>query len=108
MNNRLRLLLNEYNWDDGFDLPKRILENPDCDLALALEIFFLADGCRYLVDKSNDTSLKEWKFFMERLYADIGEGKYVQTESTFKNPLTKVQRYKLKKLQVPDIFLMDL
>lgn len=108
MNNKLRQLLNEYNWDDGFDLPKKILENLDCDLALALEIFFLADGCRYLVDRSNNTSLKAWKFFIERLYADILEGKYIQTESNFKNPLTKVQRYKLKKLQIPEIFLRDL
>lgn len=108
MNNELRQLLNEYNWDDGFDLPKELLKNPNCDLALALEIFYLADGYSYLIDKSNNTSLKEWKFFVEKLYADILEGKYIQTESTFENPLTKVQRYKLKMQQVPDIFLLDL
>lgn len=50
MNNKLRQLLNEYNWDDGFDLAKEMLENPDCDLALALEIFYLADGYSYLID----------------------------------------------------------
>lgn len=36
MNNELRQMLSEYNWDDGFVLPKEVLENPDCDLALAL------------------------------------------------------------------------
>ena len=53
MNNKLRQLLNEYNWDDGFDLPKKILENPDCDLALALEIFFwrMAVGI-WLIDQT--------------------------------------------------------
>ena len=34
--------------------------------------------------------------------------KYIRTESIFKNTLTKVQRYKLKKQQIPDIFLQDL
>lgn len=80
MNNKLRQLLNEYN----------------------------ADGYSYLIDKSRSTSLKEWKLFVEKLYADILEGKYIQIASTFENPLTKVQRYKLKKQQVPDIFLIDL
>lgn len=108
MNNKLRQLLNEYNWDDGFDLAKEMLENPDCDLALALEIFYLADGYSYLIDKSRSTSLKAWKLFVEKLYNDILEGKYIQTASTFENPLTKVQRYKLKKQQIPDIFLIDL
>ncbi len=108
MNNSLRQLLNEYNWDDGFDLPKELLVNPNCDLALALEIFYLADGYNYLINDSEAVSLKEWKFFVEKLYTDILEGKFLQTESTFNNPLTKVQRYKLKKQQVPDIFLEDL
>ena len=108
MNSKLRQLLNEYNWDDGFDLPEELLENSDCDLALALEIFYLADGYSYLIDKSRSTSLQEWKLFVEKLYSDILEGKYIQTASTFKNPLTKMQRYKLKKQQIPDIFLIDL
>ncbi len=50
----------------------------------------------------------EWKLFVEKLYDDILEGKYIQTASTYENPLTKVQRYKLKKQQIPDIFLIDL
>lgn len=108
MNNELRQLLNEYNWDDGFDLPKKLLENPDCDLALALEIFYLADGYSYLIDKSRSTSLNEWKLFIEKLYDDILAGKYIHTASTFQNPLSKVQRYKLRKQQIPDIFLIDL
>ena len=108
MNNKLKYLLNEYNWDDGFDLPKELLENSDCDLALALEIFYLADGYSYLIDKAKSTPIKEWKLFVEKLYVDILAGKYIQTASNFENPLTKVQRYKLKKQQIPDIFLIDL
>ena len=39
--NDLRSKLNEYNWDDGFEIPKQILAAPSCDLALALEILTL-------------------------------------------------------------------
>ncbi len=46
--NDLEKILNEYNWDDGFAIPKKILSNPHCDLALALKIFYLADGFAYL------------------------------------------------------------
>lgn len=108
MNDKMRQILNDYNWDDGFDLPKKLLENHDCDLALALEIFFLADGYSYLIDNQRRTFQNEWMLFVDKLYNDIVNGKYIQTTSTFENPLTKVQRYKLKKQQIPDIFLTDL
>lgn len=108
MNSRLKQLLNEYNWDDGFDLPKKLLDDLDCDLALALEIFYLADGYSYLVEYKGCTSQSEWTLFVDKLYNDILNGKYIQTASTFDNPLTKVQRYKLKKQQIPDVFIIDL
>jgi len=44
----LEKLLDEYNWDDGFEIATEILDNPYCDLALALKIFYLADGFAYL------------------------------------------------------------
>ena len=45
--NDLENMLNEYNWDNGFGIPKEILGDPWCDLALALEIFYLSDGYAY-------------------------------------------------------------
>lgn len=48
VHNDLRSKLNEYNWDDGFEIPKEILAAPGCDLALALEIFYLSDGYAFL------------------------------------------------------------
>lgn len=106
--NKLKQTLAEYNWDDGFDLPEKLLADPNCDLALALEIFYLADGCAYLSEPERDTPLKAWKSFVERLYNDISEGKYPHTDSAFTIPLNRVQRFKLKKSGVPDVFLTDL
>lgn len=104
----LKNRLNEYNWDDGFAFPKELLNHPDCDLALALEIFYLADGSAYLDGLAKDTSLKEWKRFICSLYNDIVSGKYIKSDRRYEIPLSKVERYKLRKKQVPEIFLTDL
>ena len=69
--NDLRSKLNEYNWDDGFEIPKQILAAPSCDLALALEIFYLSDGYAFLDDSTKTTDLKEWRKFITVLYNDI-------------------------------------
>ena len=52
------------NWDDGFEIPKQILAAPSCDLALALEIFYLSDGYAFLDDSTKTTDLKE----LEEIY----------------------------------------
>ena len=31
--------LDEYNWDDGLDFPRKVVSDSNCDLALALEVF---------------------------------------------------------------------
>ncbi len=108
MNRKLKCALNNYNWDDGLDLPKKLLAHPDCDLALALEIFYLADGYAYLTNMAENTSQTEWKSFIETLYTDILDGRYAQTDCSFEIPLSKVQKHKLKTRQIPDIFIADI
>lgn len=101
--------LDDYNWDDGFDFPKQILANPNCDLALALEVFYLADGYEYLIDmKRDDWKLEKWLCFVEKLYADIKKGVYMKGNHSFENPLSKVQCYHLRKKNVPEVFLTSI
>ena len=80
----LHLLGRSYNWDDGFqfhggclllvrfvrsslshltDGDKIRLNNPNCCLSTALELFYLADGARYLKDKLDveQSALELWK-----------------------------------------------
>ena len=83
--NDLRSKLNEYNWDDGFEIPKQILAAPSCDLALALEIFYLSDGYAFLDDSTKITDLKEWGKFITVLYDDILNNKFPKTSTTFKS-----------------------
>ena len=106
--NDLENMLNEDNWDNGFEIPKEILADPRCDLALALEIFYLSDGYAYLEDLEKTTDLKEWNSFITALYDDISNNKFPKTGKSFKIPLSKVQKYKLKKKGISKIFLIDL
>lgn len=106
--NDLRSKLNEYNWDDGFEILEEILADPVCDLALALEIFHLGDGYAYLEDLTKTTELKEWGRFIAALYSDILNNRFPKTGTSFKNPLSKVQKYKLRKKGISEIFLTDL
>ena len=106
--NDLENMLNEYNWDNGFEIPKEILADPRCDLALALEIFYLSDGYAYLEDLEKTTDLKEWNSFITALYDDISNNKFPKTGKSFKIPLSKVQKYKLQKKGISKIFLIDL
>ena len=103
--NDLENMLNEYNWDNGFEIPKEILADPRCDLALALEIFYLSDGYAYLEDLERTTDLKEWNSFITALYDDISNNKFPKTGKSFKIPLSKVQKYKLQKKGISKIFL---
>lgn len=108
VHNDLRSKLNEYNWDDGFEIPKKILAAPGCALALALEIFYLSDGYAFLDNLTKTTDVKEWGRFITVLYDDILNNKFPKTSTAFEIPLSKVQKYKLQKKGISKIFLTDL
>lgn len=65
---KMKQQLDDYNWDDGFEFPEQILSSSNCDLALALEILYLADGYSYLVSmEKNVCSLDKWLSFIKTL-----------------------------------------
>lgn len=86
-----------YNWDNGFEIPQAVLDNDNCDLSIALLIFYRADGLRYLVDKSDNVNLPQWQPFIKKLYDAILSGRYQRGKIAFKVQLSKVQLYKLSK-----------
>lgn len=98
-----------YNWNNGFILPKVILENQNCDLGTALLMFYDADG--YLLLENEDQFLispnEEWKAFLQQIYNRIINRGFKKQKISFEPPLTKVQRFKLKKNnpEIPDILI---
>lgn len=92
----LHIFAFNYNWNDGFDLPQTIIDNPACTLGTALMIFYLADGYRFLSEKNETYDIPEWLSFISELYTRICNGKYNYTSIAFSVPLSKVQIFKLK------------
>lgn len=108
---KLDRILDNYNWDDGFELPLKLIHHPNCDLGTALKAFYLAEGLQYLQDKTlADRKPKEWIHFLKCLYEKITNGDYSGKFVEFKVPLTKVQKYKLLKAapDTPEVFLKDI
>lgn len=104
-------ILARYNWDDGFELPLKIILHQNCELATALQAFYLAEGSRYLQDKTlADGGQKEWLGFLSCLYERITSGCYGSRFVGFKVPLSRVEQYKLLKAapDTPEVFLNDI
>ena len=108
-NEELYVYAFNYNWENGFEIPGIILNNPVCSFHTALLIFWRAEGDSYLRNKAEDKDLPEWSLFIAKLYNDIRLGKYPPDCFQFTVPLTKVQRYKLEKVIAEEdrLFLED-
>lgn len=89
--------LYSYNWDDGFKIPYKILDEKECTLQVALLMFEFADGFSYLENKGEGLELPEWSRFISNLYKRILNGEFKKGECLYNPDLTRVQIYKLKK-----------
>lgn len=101
----LFVLLENFNWDNGFEVPKAVLNHSKCSLSVALLAFYRADGIRYLLEGeaafANPLS-KEWEVFVKDVYTKILRGQFPSGTISFRPEITKVQKFKLKKLK-PEI-----
>lgn len=100
-------ILRRHEWERGFQVPRGILAEPACDLSLALEMFYCAGGYDYL-EENRKVLGTEALVFLSTLYSHITAGKYKRSMRHYAVPLTKIQRYKLERRQVPAVFLTDL
>lgn len=104
----LRRLCLDYNWNDGFAFPQAIADHPNCDLAVALELFWVADAISvYLGQASEKARNAEWRSFCGLLTQRLLGGHYVQGSTLYQSPLTKTQLYKYRKIGVPGLLLGD-
>ena len=101
----LFVLLDNFNWNNGFEVPKAVLTHSKCSLSVALLAFYRADGIRYLLEGeaafANPLS-KEWEVFVKDVYTKILRGQFPSGAISFQPEITKIQKFKLKKLK-PEI-----
>lgn len=99
----LFVLLDNFNWNNGFEVPKAVLNHSNCSLSVALLAFYRADGIRYLLEGeaafANSLS-KEWEGFVKDAYTKILSGQFPSGTISFQPEITKVQKFKLKKLKL--------
>lgn len=103
----LDMFMEEYNWDDGLELPYFIAQHKNCELATALKIFYLAEGTQYFKEGFADTTNHEWKHFLEMLYTRIAGGVYRKGTLRYEVPLTAAQKSSIQKAGADAVFLND-
>ena len=107
----LFVLLDNYNWYNGFEVPEVIITDPNCTLPVALLAFHRADGIQYLLEGeaifANRLS-KSWEDFIKEVYDKILKKNYPKGSISFQPEITKIQKFKLNKLNLNlDSFILD-
>lgn len=95
----LFILLDNYNWDNGFEVPTEILSNPHCTLSTALLAFYRADGYRYLSEGDSifkNRLTKDWVIFLKSVLRRILNNEFQIGNITFNPELTKIQIEEIK------------
>ena len=104
----LLALAEYYSWSDGLEIPTAILNHPQCDLGLALNLFRLADGFAWFTESHDWAGQQEWAAFCQFLAARVHENYYVRVEIAYEPGLSAAQRLKAKKAGVPAAFLTSI
>ena len=107
----LFVLLDNYNWDNGFEVPEAIITHTNCTLSVALLAFYRADGLRYLFEGEDafaNPLSKSWKTFIKEIYDKILKEHYPIGNISYDPEITNIQKFKLKKLH-PNLssFILD-
>ena len=98
--------ISQYDWDDGFEIPYKVLRHKCCTLSIALMMFY--DGEGYLLfDDELEHGSEEYKF-ARKLNDMIISGTFRKGNTKYNIPLSKVQKYKYRKSGAAEIFLNDI
>lgn len=107
----LFILLDNYNWDNGFEVPEAIITHPNCTLPIALLAFYRADGIRYLFEEEDtfkNRLSKSWDIFIKKVYDNLLKERYPSGSISYQPEITTIQKFKLKKLHLNiNSFILD-
>lgn len=100
----LHLYAYNYNWDNGFDIPNAIIENPNCDISTALTLLFIGDNAEYLLYGTSygrrvefNEYNQKWLYFLTNLANKLMSGEFKSNGIAFKNPLSNGDKYRISK-----------
>ena len=98
----LFVLLDNYNWDNGFEVPQAVINHSKCTLSIALLAFYRADGIRYLLNAEAafaNSSSKEWEDFVKDVYVKIFRKRFPNGNISFQPEITRIQKIQTKKIK---------
>ncbi|WP_271711718.1 DUF4274 domain-containing protein [Marinigracilibium pacificum] len=99
----------KYNWDDGFELPTVIADNPYCDKGTALTLFWLAEGISYYTGEIEKNEYNtDWVDFCKFMGDRLINGAYKEGLVSFNPGLSKILIYKYKKAGIPEELFMPI
>jgi len=101
----LSLLLDEYNWDDGFNVPTAIALHHCADLGIALQLYWLGDAYSWYEseERPDQYNLQHWNF-SQLISQRILSGCYPLGSVTFEPGFSRVEIYEFKKQNLPEVF----
>ena len=108
---KLHQFMEEYNWGDGLEVPYFIMQHPNCELATALMIFWLAEGDYIFEDDFEEMYFideVEFKYFLRMLHDRVIQGVYPVGTQHYQIPLNEEQKEYLRNKNVDEVFLKDL
>jgi len=94
----------DYNWDDGLEPIRPVVDSPDTELATALLIYWRLEG-PYMASSKPDDASRMNATVRERIvggYYRRGELRYDPIED---NRLSRTQVYKLEREGIPPVLL---
>jgi len=104
----LHYILSCYNWDDGYEVPMAIARNANCDLGIAVELFWLAAADSwYLREFQASEFNRDWASFCEFIASRILAGEYANGMTSFRLHVSNAKIYQWRKKGLPEIFLKD-
>lgn len=100
--------IDNYNWDDGFEVPYFIMNHSNCDLGIALKMFYMNDGLDILDDSFNDYFDKKYVCFVELLYNKIKNEEFKVGVNSYVVPLSMEDKEELiNDERITKLFLTD-
>lgn len=101
--------LNYAEWDGAdFIIPQYLILKDNSFLHEAIYVFYAAGGYDFFKVVNPSKYATRWLDFVGKLYSEIVDGKYKQTNDTYKNPLSDIERKSLIEQGVPNIFTNEM